>query len=348
MRNNSYDARLTGYLILQLDQGFIRDHLLPEVLSDQFHDLNRDARYSVTVALDGKSLYVYEPSDPVAVEERGAPIRVEHYSYRLSQQPGSSYRARRPDLSINFPLGANTVPQQASQRGLVQRISLRNSVDVSLLLNPPRLIPTVGLGWNVGSDGLASRSVVPVDRPRLFLAADVPHRLAVQVRREESSLDEAINVKYRRSVAIGIGVLVLLVGTMAMVARSARNATELADLRIAAVAAQSHHLLNPLAGISILAGNIARGMLGADKRLVRYGEMIREYGQRLNQVVNRAVGVAAMDSPAQRDPPRHARWSRRLRTMPCKTHGPLSIAPDSWRNAPMPKACQWCWRTLTP
>ena len=297
-RNNSYVFRTTGYLILQLDQGFIRDHLLPEILSDQFDDLNTSDKYSVTVALDGERLYVYEPSDSVAVEVLGEPIRPEHYSYRLSQPPGTSSRTGRPDLRVDFPLRTDSVPNDASRRGAVQRIALRSRVDVSLLLSPPRLIPTLGFGPVGSSDGpTLNQGALAASRPRLFLAAEAPHRLALEVRREGISLDEAINLKYSRSVAIGIAVLVLLVGVIAMIARSARNATELADLRIAAVTAQSHHLLNPLAGISILAENMTRGVLGSDEKVVRYGRMIREFGQRLSQIVNRAMDVALMDSP---------------------------------------------------
>ena len=297
LRDNSFDARLTGYLILQLDQGFIRDHLLPEILSDHLHDPKPTTRYFVTVTLDGESLYVYESSDPVPAEERGAPIKAEHYSYRLVQRLPAPDRSGPPDLTIDFPLLNQNTPTSSLHRGVVQRISLRTRIDLSRLLNPPTLIPIIGLDWTVRGSGPGLNHGLSVDRPRLFVAADEPHRLAVELRHQGSSLDDVINQQYKRSVAIGIAVIVLLVGAMAMVAISARNATALADLRLAAVSAQSHHLLNPLAGISILAENMARGMLGAEEKLIGYGLMIREYGQRINQIVDRTMGLAAKDSP---------------------------------------------------
>lgn len=298
-RNNSYSPKLTGYLILQLDEGFIRDHLIPEVLSLHFRELQERAQYSVTLALNGQTLYDYEASDPVRIEHREAPMDVDNYSFRLSLRQGTTERAGRPDLSVDFPLRPFGNQSIASRHGVVQRVSLRTRAEISRLLNPPPLIPAAGIDSDVGSGNRVPNYRASIDLPRLLVAADALQRLAVQVRREESSVDQVINLNHKRSVAITIAVVVLLVGAMAMVARSTSNATQLADLRIAAVAAQSHHLRNPLAGISILGDNIAQGMLGDNERLINYGRMICEYGRRVDQIVNRTVGVAAKDSPGE-------------------------------------------------
>ena len=202
-RSKSLSARLSGYLILQLDLGFIRDDLLPEILTVQFNDLNRDASHTVTVTLDGKSLYVYEPSNRARSEPRNPRSGVNNYSYRLSQWPGALDRSGIPDIRIEFPLRTFETSRQAVQFGTAQRLRLQSPSDLSRLLNLQHVISSVGPDRQDGSAGVSLQSGAPVSIPRLFLATDGPRRLAVEIRREESSLGQIISQEYRQSLAIG-------------------------------------------------------------------------------------------------------------------------------------------------
>ena len=129
----------------------------------------------------------------------------------------------------------------------------------------------------------------------MFLVGDTRHQVDVTARRYGVTLEAAINSGYRRSVALGIAVLLLLVGAMAMVAISARNSARVADMRVKAAASQSHQLRNPLGGILLLADNLASGSFESRDRAKKLGEMILGYGRRLNEIVDRSVQAASVE-----------------------------------------------------
>ena len=295
-----YNARLTGYLILKLDVDFIRDTLIPEILSDQFRRLNKRSRYLTKIVLDGRNLYVYEPSVEERVVPKTAPEGFIGYVLRPSQPSSARDSAEDADVSLRFPLYENLVPQPARKRGAVQRVSLRNQMDVWRISDPRRIPPGLELDAGLSSTTQDPSSTMRWSSrfPRLFVAARAPQRVFLRAGREEVSQSEATNTSYKRSVAMGIVVLVLLVGAMAMVAISQRNAARMAAMRIEAAASQSHQLRNPLAGISLLADNMVRGALGPGEKIIEYGETIRAYGRRLNEIVDRTARLAAMDSQA--------------------------------------------------
>lgn len=288
-------ARVTGYLILQLDLDFIRDKMAPEILTIQLRRLNRDERYIAGIDLDGRSFCVYEPSGTLVSGPDLVPRSRFNYTPRSPHGGSEPRRARRVDFALNFPLLDNGIAESALGRGAVQRVRLHARVQVWPAADPPRALPGsepyTGLAASFGWWSNTS--------PRLFLADHSPHRLTFWGRREGISQAEAINREYNRSVAMGIVVLAVLVGAMAMVAISERRAARMAAMRIDAAASQAHQLRTPLATISLLADNMARGAIGSGKKIVRYGEMIRASGRRLSELVDRTARMAAMDSPAR-------------------------------------------------
>ena len=116
----------------------------------------------------------------------------------------------------------------------------------------------------------------------------------------EIPLDEAMSLRYKRSLAIGMGLLVVLAGVVAIVTATGRSAARLAEARMEAATSQSHQLRTPLAVILVLADNMARGMLGPGEKVIQYGALIREYGQRLSQIVDRTMQLSAIDSFEER------------------------------------------------
>ena len=286
-------ASLEGYLILELDLGFIRDQLVPEILADEFWRVTRHSRFSLSVELDGENVWVYGPSGPI----EGAGGSAE-YVLRPSSGPDPTGRA---DAAVSFPLREESVPEAMARHGAVQRVALRSRIDIARLEQHSR-VPAgqesgAGLYGTPGTDGPAGILRRSGHLPRLFVAASKPFTVRLTARREGVSLAAANNRAYRRSVAIGICLLLLLVGAMLTVAVSERNAARQADMRVEAAASQSHQMRNPLAAISILADNMADGAVRSGERIVQYGERIRAYGERLTEIVDRASRVAAMDTP---------------------------------------------------
>ena len=290
------DADPAGFVILQLDVGFLRDHVIPEFLSDHLWRQSRVSRFVVSVALNGENLWVYDPSEPD--EQLGGLVR---YALRPSQGPAGYGPAGRPDASVPIMLSAEKVPPSLVRFGAVQRVGLRPRVETFRLADPEHVM----LGMESGAD--RSGSVNRIDLlsrlrrsgrlQRLFLVADERYSLELRATRQGVSLAEASNRRYTGSVALGTIVLLLLVGTVTIAALAQRNEARRAAMRVDAAASQSHQLRNPLAAITLLAENMTQGALGSGERLINYGRKIRGYAERLTEIVDRTARLAALDRP---------------------------------------------------
>ena len=65
---------------------------------------------------------------------------------------------------------------------------------------------------------------------------------------------------------------------------------------MAAAKSQAHELRTPLAVILVLAASTVQVMLGRSEKAFLYGEPVREYGQLLSGIVDRATLASAIDS----------------------------------------------------
>ncbi len=298
------NGRLTGFFVLELDLGFIRDRMIPEILSDQFRMLSVGSRYVVGIGPANSSVLVYDPVS--GTEDESAGSLGDFKGYVLTPYPAAqkSDRIGQPDFNLRFPLSAENVNESMARRGAVQRVSLRTKLDIAQMLGPKRTLPGAETDEDSRGDSRSELQAValgwPDILPRLIVIGDAPHDVYVRVKQDGVALTEEVNRMYKRSVAMGIVVLVLLLGSMAMAALSERNAAHLAALRVEAAASQSHQLRNPLAGITLLADNIANGALGPGEKVIEYGEKIRTSARHLNELVNRTVRLAAMDAPIGR------------------------------------------------
>ena len=109
-------------------------------------------------------------------------------------------------------------------------------------------------------------------------------------------LGEAMERRYKRSLAMGIVSLLLLFGATAMVAITGSRAAHRAEMRMQAAASQAHALLTPVAVIVALGDNMLKGALGCGKKAMEYGGLFRDYGRRLHGTIDRAMQMAAIDS----------------------------------------------------
>ena len=299
-------ATLSGFVILQLNPDFIRNYLIPEILADQFRLLNTASSYTVGILFRCKNplernQLVYDPEFGGGSGSADSPARFSGYSLRPLDSPDRFHQIGRADFTRAFPLSTERVYGSMKKRGGVQRVLLRSRLEISR----SRVLSGIVASGETDQARLGeSRTEIPAatlgwssDRPRLVVIADAPYEIYLRTRRAGVSEMENVNRVYKRSVAMGMIVLVLLVGALAMAAQSERNAARLAALRIDAAVSQSHQLRNPLAGISILAENMVDGALGHGGKAIEYGKQIQATARRLNELVNRTVRLVALDSP---------------------------------------------------
>jgi signal transduction histidine kinase len=103
------------------------------------------------------------------------------------------------------------------------------------------------------------------------------------------SLEEAVASWRRRNLAISLGLLAILAGSMALIFSGARRSKALARMQMEFVAGVSHELCTPLAVINTAAENLADGVVENSKQMQEYGGLIRGQGRRLERLVDEVL-----------------------------------------------------------
>ncbi len=124
----------------------------------------------------------------------------------------------------------------------------------------------------------------------------VEPRWNLAVRHQSGSLAAAVAAARNRSLAISLGVLLLLGVAVAMIVVSTRRAQTLAAQQMEFVAGVSHELRTPLAVIRAAGENLADAVVQDPDRTRQYGEVINREGRRLSDMVERVLLFAKMRS----------------------------------------------------
>ena len=124
-------------------------------------------------------------------------------------------------------------------------------------------------------------------------------RLIVRHRRG-GALGAFIADSRRRDLAIGFGVLLLLVISMAILIFTSIRAQRLAKVQMDFVTAVSHELRTPLTVISSAAENIAHGLVEGKPQLEQYGSVIGAQARKLFEMVEQILLFAAIREGKQR------------------------------------------------
>jgi signal transduction histidine kinase len=119
-------------------------------------------------------------------------------------------------------------------------------------------------------------------------AVDQDWRLIVRHRRG-GALGAFVGEIRRRDLAIGFGVLLVLVINMAMLIATSHRAQRLAQLQMDFVTAVSHELRTPLTVIMSGADNICNGVVDTKQQMVQYGSVIGNQARQLFGLVERIL-----------------------------------------------------------
>ena len=123
-----------------------------------------------------------------------------------------------------------------------------------------------------------------------------PPSVVVAAKHASGSLESVVERQRTRNLATGLGVLVVLAGAMALLMVSARRAEQLARMQMQFIAGVTHELRTPLAVIRSVGENLADGVVGTELQIRRYGELVRDQGKRLSQMVEKTLQAAALET----------------------------------------------------
>jgi signal transduction histidine kinase len=105
-----------------------------------------------------------------------------------------------------------------------------------------------------------------------------------------------VNAARRRNLIVSTSILGVLGASMALLVLSTRRAQELARQQMEFVAAVSHELRTPLAVIRSAAENLADGVVHDEQQVRKYGDLVRNEGRRLTEMVEQILEFAGIQS----------------------------------------------------
>src|SRR4029079_1190093 len=129
---------------------------------------------------------------------------------------------------------------------------------------------------------------------RLTTIASPRWRLLVQ--HPSGSLEAAVNSARRRNLIISSSILSMLGASIGLLVLSTRRAQELARQQMEFVAAVSHELRTPLAVIRSAGENLADGVVRDDAQIRKYGDLVKNEGRRLTEMVEQILEFAGIQS----------------------------------------------------
>jgi signal transduction histidine kinase len=114
----------------------------------------------------------------------------------------------------------------------------------------------------------------------------------IGLRGRSSTLAEASDSARRRSLAISLGVMLVLAAGIAVLFVAADRAREFAALQEQFAASVSHELRTPLAVISSASQNIGDGVVENAAQMRQYGTMIQSHTRQLTEMIENALWFA--------------------------------------------------------
>jgi len=129
-----------------------------------------------------------------------------------------------------------------------------------------------------------------------FTSGTSTARWRLLIKHPSGSMEAAVNSARRRNLIISSSILSVLGASVALLVLSTRRAQELARQQMEFVAAVSHELRTPLAVIRSAGENLADGVIKNEDEIRKYGDLVRNEGRRLTDMVEQILEFAGIDS----------------------------------------------------
>lgn len=255
---------LLEYLILLLDWQYVVETVLPDYVQRHFSGPEGNPQYQLAVAVADNRRILYRTDDSIDQDWIAEADGVR--TLRLLQSPRAG------------------LPGQG-RRGEPRQRPLRDGEEAPDL--PPGLLPAFQT---------TSRTQV-IGRGRLAVSSQqVPPTLVLAASHVSGSLEGVASLQRWRNLGAALGMLLLLGGATALVVVSARRAAHLAAMRMDFIVSITHELRTPLSVIRSVGENLADGVVNGRDHVKRYGELVRDQGRRLSDMVEQTLQLAGLES----------------------------------------------------
>jgi signal transduction histidine kinase len=242
------------WLILELDVGYARQHMLPDLLARHLGSGGKLEYDAEVVANRDPSMVIYRSSaDP---------------DHQLAQTADASVML----LDVRFPNFPRGLPGERDG-GFPGGPRRKGPLPERLARGP---------GGGFGRSGPPPGILGP--GPGLWL---------LRVRHQAGSLEALVAQARRRNLAISGGILLLILITVSMLVHFSRRAQQLAELQINFVAGVSHELRTPLTVIRTAAYNLRGKLAHKAEQVERYGELIQDESEKLGALIEQILRFAS-------------------------------------------------------
>ncbi len=116
-----------------------------------------------------------------------------------------------------------------------------------------------------------------------------PGRWRLLVRHQAGSLEAVVSRARWQNLATSLGILLLILATVAALVRFSRRAQRLAELQMNFVAGVSHELRTPLTVIRTAAFNLRGKIAATPEQVERYGALIHDEAEKLEALVEQVL-----------------------------------------------------------
>ena len=259
----SQEQRPWDFTIVVIDQAYVRDVFLPELLKRHFPEAGASAyRVSVVDRRTGAQIFCSQPGTSQCAmtspdrSENFFEVRTREFNRFVVVDDRRTQQGRAGQQAARGPAGAPQVD------GAHARVTLN-------LVRP--------------AEGDGRRG-----EPLALWRADFAH--------QSGSLEAVVASTRRRNLFLSSSVLLLLGASITMLVISSARARTLAAQQMEFVAGVSHELRTPLAVIRSAAENLADGVVGDRDQVQRYGQLIADEGRRLTEMVEQVMEFAGFDA----------------------------------------------------
>jgi signal transduction histidine kinase len=291
----SLEPRLS-FTIVVLDREYVVNEMLPSLAGHHFRGAGDGFDYRLAVVRADAKDVVYHSSDDFSPSpDSAADAAVDLFQVRLQEFSALAAEVRRFSTFVATPVsgraGAGRRRTMVTREtielgaGAQNRLAIRQGAPQVSIFVQDALTPDQKTAVTAGMS-VATAATRAIGTPKWKLMVTHP----------AGSLQAAVRATQRRNVLISSGILALLGASMGLLVLSTRRAQRLATQQMEFVAAVSHELRTPLAVIRSAGENLADGVVRSDEQIKKYGDLVRNEGRRLTEMVEQILEFAGIHS----------------------------------------------------
>jgi signal transduction histidine kinase len=278
-----------SYIVVLLDRAYITNEMLPALAEQHFRRTGDGFDYQLAVVDSADRSIVYH-STPDFTVRTDAPVDASTNLFQVRMQDFGGIVSEVRRFTSTFTAG----PLQGTGT------STTITEHIVLPPDPNRALPmrdgnpmSIYVQQNGTLPSLAATTAAAA--ARLTASGSTAH-WTLLVKHPSGSLEAAVNAARRRNLVISSSILSVLGASVALLVLSTRRAQQLAHQQMEFVATVSHELRTPLAVIRSAAENLADGVIKDDEQIRKYGDLVRNEGRRLTEMVEQILEFAGIES----------------------------------------------------